>query len=198
MLRQLLHLYLPYRSFADPIFALGAIVVPCWLLYRVYRHRARGHALSFRREILLLAFVVYLSGLAAVTLIPSGNPRLRSEDAAAMELLSVAALTCSSATLPRGSTERSFCVRNARGNVMLFFPLGVLIPLVWRRRRFWSGVGIAIALSIAIELAQFVSSAWGSHRSPDMNDVVLNVLGACLGLLLMSLLRLRPSTPHKA
>jgi len=72
---------------------------------------------------------------------------------------------------------------------MLFFPLGVLIPLVWRRLRFWSGIQIAIAVSCSIELVQYLSRAW-INRSADVNDVILNVLGASLGLALVFLPRL--------
>jgi glycopeptide antibiotics resistance protein len=100
-------------------------------------------------------------------------------------------LTCSSATLPKGSRAQAFCAHNARGNVVLFFPLGILIPLVWMQVRFWRGILIAIALSCSIELVQYLSSAWGSYRAADVNDVILNVFGACLGLALVSLLRLR-------
>jgi glycopeptide antibiotics resistance protein len=77
-----------------------------------------------------------------------------------------------------------------------------LIPLVWRRLRFWRGIHIAIALSISIELVQYLSRAFGSNRSPDVNDVILNLLGACLGLVLVSALRLRrvtsPAVPREA
>jgi glycopeptide antibiotics resistance protein len=77
---------------------------------------------------------------------------------------------------------------------VLFFPLGIFLPLVSRHLRFWRGIEIAIALSFSIELLQYLSSAWGSYRSADVNDVILNVLGASLGLALMSLLRLRRGT----
>jgi glycopeptide antibiotics resistance protein len=195
MLRQLIYPLLPYRSFVFPILVLSSIVVPCWLAFRLYRHRTDGHPLSFQREILLLTFVVYLSSLAAVTLTPNRSSRLLAEGTGGIDLRpSVASLTCSSAFLPRGSTARAFCVHNARGNVMLFFPLGILLPLVWRHLRFWRGIQVAIALSLSIELVQYLSSAWGSYRSADVNDVILNVLGACLGLALVSLLRLRPGT----
>jgi glycopeptide antibiotics resistance protein len=195
MFRQLLYPFLPYRSLAFPILVLSSIVVPCWLVLRLYRHRTRGQAISFPREILLLTFVTYLSGLAAVTLTPNRSSRLRAEGTGGIELHpSVASLTCSSATLPRGSTARGFCVRNARGNFLLFLPLGILLPLVWGRLRFWRWVQIAIALSFSIELVQYISSAWGSYRSADVNDFILNVLGACLGLALVSLLRWRPGT----
>jgi glycopeptide antibiotics resistance protein len=200
MLRQLIYPFLPYRSFAFPILVVSLIVVPCWLVFRLYRHRTGGHPLSFHREILLLTFVVYLSGLAAATLTPNRSSSLRAEGTGGIELHpSLASLTCSSAFLPRGSSARAFCVQNARGNVMLFFPLGLLIPLVWRHLRFWRGIQIAIALSIGIELVQYLSRAW-SYRSADVNDVVLNGLGACVGLALVFPLRLRqsarPTVPH--
>jgi glycopeptide antibiotics resistance protein len=193
MLRQLIYPFLPYRSFAVPILVMSSIVVPCWLVFRLYRHRTGGHSVSFQREILLLTFVVYLSGLAVATLIPNHNSRAAAEAAVGIDLHpNLASLTCSSATLPRGSTARAFCVHNARGNVMLFFPLGLLIPLVWRRLRFWRGIQIALALSIGIELVQFLSRAW-SNRSADVNDVILNGVGASLGLGLVFLLRVRRS-----
>ena len=195
MLRHLIYPLLPYRSFAFPILVLSSIVAPCWLVFRLYRHRTGGHPLSFHREILLLAFVVYLSGVAAATLTPNRSSRLIAEGRGRIELRpNLASLTCSSAFLPRGSSARAFCVQNARGNVMLFFPLGIFLPLVSRHLRFLRGMQIAIALSFSIELLQYLSSAWGSYRSADVNDVILNVLGACLGLALVSLLRLRVGT----
>jgi glycopeptide antibiotics resistance protein len=195
MFRQLLYPFLPYRSLAFPILVLSAIVVPCWLVFRLYRHRTAGHSLSFRRELLLLTFVVYLSGLAATTLTPNRSSRYRAEATVGIDLRpSLASLTCSSAFLPGGSSAQGFCVRNARGNFLLFFPLGLLIPLVWRRLRFWRGVQIAIAVSCGIELVQYVSRSWGVNRTADINDVILNVLGACLGLVLVHLLRLRRGT----
>jgi glycopeptide antibiotics resistance protein len=205
MPRQLIYPFLAYRDIAHPFLVLSAIAVPCWLAFRLYRRRTPAHRLSLRREILLLIVVVYLSGVAAATLTPNRGSRASVEATDGIEIRpNLASLTCSSATLPSGSTARSFCLRNARGNVALFFPLGILIPLVWRRLRFWRAVQIAIALSCSIELIQYLSRPWGSNRLADVNDVILNVAGACLGLALMSLLRLRrgrhdlspaPSTP---
>jgi glycopeptide antibiotics resistance protein len=192
MLRQLLYPFLVYRSVAFPFLVLSAIALPCWLVLRLYRLRTPGHRLSFYREILLLTVVLYFSGLVAATLTPNHNSRLGAEAAVGIELRpNLASLTCSSPILPRGSKARFFCMYNAAGNVLLFFPLGILIPLVWRHLRFWRGIQIAIAVSLSIELLQYVSRAWGSYRLADVNDVVLNVLGACLGLALVFLLRLR-------
>jgi glycopeptide antibiotics resistance protein len=187
--------FLPYRSLALPILVLSAIVLPCWVVYRLYRQRTGGRSLAFRREALLLIFVAYLSGLAAVTLVPNNSSRVRAEGAGGIELRpSVASLTCSAPSLPTGSRAGGFCVRNARGNFMLFLPLGFLIPLVWRHIRFWRGLQIATALSVGIELVQYLSSALGSYRAADVNDVILNVAGASVGLAVVSLLRLRRGT----
>jgi glycopeptide antibiotics resistance protein len=181
--------FLPYRSLVFPILVLGAMVVPAWLVFRVYRLRSTGHRTSLQREILLLVFVAYLAGLAAVTLVPNGNS---GAPAVGVDLHpSLASLTCSSAYLPAGSRAQSFCVRNARGNLLLFLPLGILLPLVWGRLRFGRGMKIAIALSSGIEVVQYLSRPW-SNRNPDVNDLILNVLGACLGLLVVYLLRWRP------
>jgi glycopeptide antibiotics resistance protein len=191
MIPKILFPFLVYRSFFVPFLVLSAIVVPCWVVFRLYRLRSPGHGLSLHREILLLTFVVYLSGLAVATLIPNHNSRLAAETAMGIDLHpNLASLTCSSAILPRGSTARAFCVHNAKGNVVLFFPLGILIPLVWSRLRFWRAVQIAIAISVSIELVQYLSRGL-SNRNADVNDVVLNVFGASLGLALVYLLRLR-------
>lgn len=195
MLRQLFHLFLSYRSLVFPILVVVSIVVPCWLVFRLYRHRT-GHRLLVRRELLLLTFVVYLTGLAATTLAPNRSSRVRAAGTGGIDLQpNLTSLTCSTASVPRGSRARAFCVRNARGNLMLFFPLGILIPLVWMNLRFWRGLQVAIALSLAIELIQYFSGAWGGYRAADVNDVILNSAGAGLGFALVSLLRLRRGTP---
>ncbi len=189
--------FLRFRQFAIPFLVLSVIALPSWFVFRLYRQRALGRP---HREILLLTVVVYLLVLAAVTLAPNRNSRVRADATVGIELHpKLASLTCSSANLPRGSNARAFCMQNAGGNVLLFFPLGILIPLVWRHLRFRTGMQIAIALSLGIEFVQYLSRTW-SYRSADVNDVVLNGLGACLGLALVSLLRLlqgtRPAVPR--
>jgi len=193
MLRQLLYPLLPYRSIVLPFLIVCAVAVPCWVVYRLHRVRKSEHSASFGRELLLLIFVVYLSGLAAATLEPNRHSRAHVTATDGLELRpDPASLTCSSASLPRGSTARAFCVRNARGNFLLFVPLGLLLPLVRRRVRFGSGLLMALAVSVGIELAQYLTRPW-SNRLADVNDVILNVLGASLGLIVVSLLRRRPS-----
>ena len=182
-----------YNQVGVPFLILSAIALPCWLVIRLYRRRTPGHAQSARREILLVTVVVYLLCLATLTLTPNGSPRLRAAGTGGIELRpNLTSLTCSSVNLPSAPNAHAFCLQNAAGNILLFFPLGIFLPLVWRRLRFRHGIQIAIAFSISIELVQYLSSAWGSYRSADINDVILNSLGASIGLALVYLLRLRP------
>ena len=69
----------------------------------------------------------------------------------------------------------------AAANVALFLPLGYLLPLLapWSDR-WWRTVGAGFALSAAIELSQ---AAFPGVRRPDVNDVLMNTLGAAIGFL---------------
>jgi glycopeptide antibiotics resistance protein len=199
MIPRFMYPLLPFRSIVEPFVVVSAIAVPCWLFVRLYRARRPGYHRSFRREIVLLTFVVYLSGVAAATLEPNRPSRSVAESMLGVQLRpDPASLTCSASTLPAGSAARAFCVRNARGNVALFVPLGLLLPLIRSGLRFRSGLLIALALSCGIELLQYVSRAWGSYRSVDVNDVILNVVGTGLGLALASLFRVLSGAPLRS
>jgi glycopeptide antibiotics resistance protein len=69
------------------------------------------------------------------------------------------------------------------GNLLAFVPLGVLLPLAGLRHS-WARVAmLGLALTVAIELGQLlVSVAIGyAYRSADIDDVIVNWLGAALG-----------------
>lgn len=66
-------------------------------------------------------------------------------------------------------------------NVALFLPLGVLLMLFMRRR--YLIVPIALVVTITIESGQ---ALMGGRRTPDIGDVVANVAGACLGMIIVA------------
>ncbi len=74
-------------------------------------------------------------------------------------------------------------------NVLMFVPLGVLLPLIWPRADSVPRLAAwAACASGAIELVQFV--LWvtlGSRRTVDLNDLIANTAGALLGLLVLRL-----------
>ena len=62
-------------------------------------------------------------------------------------------------------------------NIIMFMPLGFLLPLIWEKFRnsvkvFYTGLGF----SLAIEICQLFN-----HRATDIDDLMMNSLGAILG-----------------
>lgn len=64
-------------------------------------------------------------------------------------------------------------------NVILFVPFGIILPVLWRPCSGKFVVQAGFFLSAAIELSQLFN--W---RSTDINDLITNTLGACLGYVL--------------
>ncbi len=68
-------------------------------------------------------------------------------------------------------------------NIILFLPLGFLLPYIWPKLNGWKTVLIGFGCSILIETTQYVFH-WGCL---DVDDVFNNTLGACLGYLCYAL-----------
>jgi glycopeptide antibiotics resistance protein len=70
------------------------------------------------------------------------------------------------------------------GNVLAFAPFGVFLPLLWPRWRSLIAVtGAALAISLAVEVTQVALSVLMGfpYRVADIDDVIINVLGAAIG-----------------
>jgi glycopeptide antibiotics resistance protein len=76
-------------------------------------------------------------------------------------------------------------VQQLLGNVVLFVPLGLLLPMLSARcRRLAVTAAIGLSSSAGIEIVQLaLLLTLGARRSVDVDDVILNVTGACLGYL---------------
>ena len=71
-------------------------------------------------------------------------------------------------------------MKNTVLNVSLFVPLGVLLPLLWKRYNTLKNTALfGIALSLSIELLQILT-----YRATDINDIIANTLGTVLGYLI--------------
>jgi glycopeptide antibiotics resistance protein len=69
-------------------------------------------------------------------------------------------------------------------NVMLFVPVGIFIPIVFKRmRKLYKTALVSFAMTFGIEFFQYFIG-----RSSDIDDVITNVLGAVIGYLLFWLL----------
>lgn len=72
-------------------------------------------------------------------------------------------------------------VVNLVGNVVMFIPLGYFIPRVGKKcRRFFRCMLLVAVLILAVELLQLVTLL----GSCDIDDLLLNILGAAMGYIL--------------
>ncbi|HJW16099.1 MAG TPA: VanZ family protein [Flavisolibacter sp.] len=68
--------------------------------------------------------------------------------------------------------------RQVLGNLVMLFPLGIYLPLLYNRMSgFFKVIFICMLFSVSIELLQLITS----FRSTDIDDVFLNTTGAAFG-----------------
>ncbi|MFR2840732.1 MAG: VanZ family protein [Zhenhengia sp.] len=65
-------------------------------------------------------------------------------------------------------------------NIIMFMPLGFLLPLIWKSFR--NGVGVlvtGVGFSLAIEIAQLFN-----RRLTDVDDLIMNTMGTLIGFII--------------
>lgn len=71
-------------------------------------------------------------------------------------------------------------LKNEIKNVLLFIPLGFLLPFLWERYRKWQSVLLfGFGTSLTVEVLQIFT-----YRATDVNDILTNTLGTMIGCLL--------------
>lgn len=148
--------------------------------------RRRGEETSPSRELFLVLFFLYILVVIALTVAPmaaSINSRATYNLIPLVNMFS---------WLPLGSVSTAewirFYLENILGNLFLLMPLGIFLPTLYNRfRRFQTVFLIAFLTTVLIESIQFISQYFGGVRTADVDDVILNTLGACGGFYVFKL-----------
>ena len=84
-------------------------------------------------------------------------------------------------------------LKNSILNVALFLPLGMFLPVLWKKYRVMKRtVLFGFGLSLTIELLQILTL-----RATDVNDLITNTLGMALGFLLSRCVRSGGGEQHR-
>jgi glycopeptide antibiotics resistance protein len=79
--------------------------------------------------------------------------------------------------------------KQVAGNFIMLLPLGIYLPLLYKKLRKLSGffavLLISFLVSVGIEILQLATS----YRSTDVDDIMLNTMGACLGFIIYQLIK---------
>lgn len=179
-------------EYAGRIAHLGQFMLPAWISIRVGAFLEREpRSFSARWELLLTAFIAYLIFLAAATIVPL-QPKAISGTGIVSLIPGRTTIGCYR-QLTGSRVEIFICNMQLLGNILIFVPMGFLLPLVWiRRASAKSTITAALVASVSIELIQYFQQSMGMKRSVDVDDVILNLLGALIGYVLMRGLRFPP------
>ena len=158
-------------------FLLVVVVVVALVLMIVRVLRARGGRVGayVATSIALVALAVSLAGIAELTLF--GREGLGAEQRLELHPLLGA----------RGWSGIAW--RPVIDNVTLFVPFGASLAALWHRRRWPLLLGLAVIVSIGVELFQW---AFPTGRIANSADVLANTVGAALGIAVARLVHGRP------
>lgn len=170
-------------DYLDDMFFFICMTLPVVIIWRFIRWKKRGFELKESlHEIGLLLLVSVLVGLFSQTIIPKFGAIQTYGTGVNLELFRVLKETYN-AIRYLGFWQPFYI--NFLGNIILFMPIGFLLPLLFKRMEFFLfTVIVGFCISLFIEIMQLPQ-----NRSSDVDDLWLNTLGAFLGYLVYLVFR---------
>ena len=162
------------------------IATPLYIVLRFLFMRKRH--VNWRRELYMLLFCWYSVSIFSQTIIPrfsmgsDGISIVRASYAGSNFTL-FHTIQLYLAQLDGPIAHIAFY--NLAGNVVLFIPFGLFIPLLWKRvRNVQMMVAVALGIPLFIEGTQYFIG-----RSVDIDDVLLNAVAIVIGYVLYYVLK---------
>lgn len=156
------------------------------ICYYLYRNNMAWHKGDKFKIILYLVFLAYLAVLVKLVFfkypLPMTLEALRGNGPDFQANLAPGRTIM---IYLRGAPTTRIAAQNILGNILLFMPLGLLLPLLKPGISKWVRIALAAAvLALVLELLQ-ARLGLGSF---DIDDIILNTLGAALGCALFRML----------
>ena len=164
------------------IYILALIILLIVEISRFIKAKRNKRKFFCLKEFFVVMFQVYLALLISVTLFP-----LRISDIKVNLLVNFIPIVNSVKDLmmtinSMGFFMVKFWIINILGNIILLAPLAFIMPIISKKfRSLKSIVILCFCTSLFIEFLQFLSLFIGNLRSVDIDDVLLNTLGAFIG-----------------
>lgn len=156
-------------------------LIPCHILLTAQSKKI-GYKLPIHHRAIVCIFVYYLAGVLSFTGIPSLLDIVQNR----FDIITPAGLNFP----PDEINWLPFFwltegVRPYIQNILLFVPLGFMLPWIWGKYEvLWKTVLSGFTLSLLIELSQLFNS-----RITDIDDLLMNTLGALIGWAMFRLLK---------
>lgn len=152
---------------------------------------------SQQHDCVLAIFFCFCSGLAALTLFPSGfwsevlryifSPDIWAEGLHlsdfylsktdfTVRLENLGDILAPFQEIKRAARVGAWLLFMLLGNIIIFVPIGFFTGILWRHHHWWKSVLIGCTASFLIESIQFFIG-----RSTDIDDIILNTSGTLVG-----------------
>lgn len=155
--------------------------IPLILIWGIYRGISikKNKERNFKGEILLNIFFFYLLTVFYITIFKMGRITLNFEFSSFFNLVPIIE------TIKMfGNSSLSLVLYNILGNILLFIPLGFLVPVLFPKFNKWYKVLlIGMSLSAFIEFIQYFTT----NNFTDIDDLIFNTLGSILGYTLLKI-----------
>jgi len=164
------------RQMLEP--ALLAVLLYFILLpLRLYSLRKKKKITTVGHEFLFAFFMMFLAGMVSLTQTPWSSDMQNG-----VNLIPFAVFRQTAYFLRHGIF--SYLLINVIGNIVMFWPLGILPSVLWKNPRWWKALLLGFICSLSIELSQL-----RIQRGTDIDDLWLNALGALSGYWIYLLIR---------
>ncbi len=87
--------------------------------------------------------------------------------------------------LSDNSINTSIVIQNFSVNLLLFLPMGMSLPVLFQNKinKFWKFLIIMVIIITSVEITQYITMI----GSADIDDLILNTIGACIGYFIVHL-----------
>lgn len=173
------------QRFIGPGLLIAVISLSIWIIFRIIVNVKNKNPtkISLRKEVVYFAFYTYIIAILSLTVFPLPFKRFKDPDEQELNLIPFSNILRGVKNMIYGH-ENFFdhSLQNILGNIALFLPLGIFLPIIFRNVRSLLKVTIIACLcSACIESSQLISQHYHIYRSVDIDDVILNTSGAMLG-----------------
>jgi glycopeptide antibiotics resistance protein len=173
----------------SPLFVILAVAIYSFLLVV---NKRRNKTLNF--YVVFSFFYLYILALIKIVFLPFPLDGIAVKSLQDMSsgapIINVIPLKTIVETLIYSRFLSHFAIQ-ILGNILLFVPMGVFVPLLNRKLdSLKKGFVFFLLLSISVELIQLIASISfnAAYRFADIDDIILNVLGGMIGFLVYKFL----------
>jgi len=170
-----------------PTLIVLSISILAWILFRIVNHFLKpGHRISYKKETAWLLFAVYIVFIFCLTLLPVPMTLVDNPNAMDINLVPVINTVKQAMAIFSGHNtfKRLHVIENILGNIILFIPLGIIFYLFLPAHSLKKIILLAAICSLSLELMQLIGRQFGNYRTVDVDDIILNTMGALIGSLI--------------